>query len=171
MWWTLLLACTGETTPKVDACAICDGGCLEETIPSEPASHVTGGVDYTDTPPTGGDHDPCWAAWGVHDEPVPDESWVHNLEHGGVVFLYRCPEGCAEDVADLAAHIEALGPTALLTEYDQMAYSFGAVAWEHRLQLDCYDWGTLEAFYEAHVDQGPESSTASPSSGCMDTGA
>jgi hypothetical protein len=27
--------------------------------------------------------------------------WLHNLEHGHVVFLYNCPEGCPETVATL----------------------------------------------------------------------
>ena len=160
-----MLGCTGEDKD----CDLCAGGC-EETIQSRDASHETGYLDYDDPPPTGGDHNPCWAAWGVHSEEVRDEFWVHNLEHGGVAFLYNCPEGCADDVATLEGYVLTLGPTALLTPYAALPTRYAAVAWEHRLLQDCLDLGAMQAFYQDHVDNGPESSTSSPSEGCMGSG-
>ena len=44
---------------------------------------------YPHNPPIGGPHYWVWAKWGVHTEVVPRGYWVHNLEHGAVVFLYR----------------------------------------------------------------------------------
>lgn len=35
-------------------------------------------------PPTNGQHDADWLAFGRYDKPVPDRYAVHNLEHGGV---------------------------------------------------------------------------------------
>ncbi len=32
---------------------------------------------------------------------------MHNLEHGGVVFLYNCPLGCEDEIADLQSVMEA----------------------------------------------------------------
>lgn len=174
MWLWLALACTGGGPASKGAgghldssadCDLCGGGCVDyEDVGS--ASHVEGEVAYETYPPMGGDHDACWAEWGVHTTAVADENWVHNLEHGGVVFLYDCPEGCDGEVSQLSAYVTALGPTALLTPYAEMDVKFAAVSWGWRLLQDCLDMSTMQTFYSVHVDHGPESSTASPS-GCM----
>lgn len=44
---------------------------------------------YPSNPPTGGNHYDIWARWQIHTQTVPRGYWVHNLEHGAVVFLYR----------------------------------------------------------------------------------
>jgi len=87
----LSFAACAETRPTGTVCTTC-GDCEEER-PVESASHLLGPIDYPDPPPAGGDHNPCWTTWGVHADVVPVERWVHNLEHGGVVYLYR--EGAA----------------------------------------------------------------------------
>lgn len=28
---------------------------------------------------------------------IPAEYWRHNLEHGSIVVLYKCPQGCDAD--------------------------------------------------------------------------
>lgn len=175
MWLLLALACSGGRgdTPggggHLDStadCDLCGGGCVDfEDIGS--ASHVEGEVAYDTYPPMGGDHNACWTEWGVHTAEVPEENWVHNLEHGGVVFLYQCPDGCDAEVEQLAGYVTALGPTAVLTPYSAMDVRFAAVSWGWRLEQDCLDMSTMQTFYAAHVGNGPESSTASPSSGCM----
>jgi hypothetical protein len=40
--------------------------------------------DYNSTPPTSGPHYGQLAAWGVHEQPLPNELQIHNLEDGGV---------------------------------------------------------------------------------------
>lgn len=175
MWLLFTLACAGDGSDTVgggghldssDSCDLCGGGCVDLEEQGS-AAHVEGEVAYTSIPPMGGDHNACWTEWGVHTEEVPEENWVHNLEHGGVVFLYNCPEGCEEEVTQLAGYVTALGPTAVLTPYSAMEVRFAAVSWGWRLLQDCLDMSTMQTFYGAHVDQGPESSTSSPSSGCM----
>jgi hypothetical protein len=42
-----------------------------------------------------------WADWTVYDRPVPPEEFVHNLEHGGIVLLYRCDKPCPDLVKQL----------------------------------------------------------------------
>jgi hypothetical protein len=155
-------AASGDASDLI--CTSCDGSC-EETIPVTSAYHVDGGVTYTDIPPVGGNHDPCWADWGVHDTPVPPENWVHNLEHGGVVYLYACPTGCDAEVATLAAFVEGK-VQALLTEYADMPPGFAAVSWGHRLVASCLDMSAMAAFYDAHIDQAPELSAAGKPSTC-----
>lgn len=166
MWFVLLLACSGGRTSSPD-CDLCDGGCEEQAAGALSQDHVSGGVDYADPPPMGGEHDPCWAPWGVHEEEVPDENWVHNLEHGGIVFLYDCPDGCPDEVALLTGLVEGYGPTALLSPYGAMETRFAAVSWGYRLLQDCLDTDTMRDFYKEHVDDAPESTTAAPDTGCM----
>src|SRR5262245_37498434 len=60
-----------------ELCTTCDA--CEEELPVTSANHITGPIDYEDVPPAGGNHNPCWANWGVHAEVLPAENWVHNL--------------------------------------------------------------------------------------------
>jgi hypothetical protein len=170
---TLLLlawvACAEEPfhrPPEIDAgmlCASC-GGC-EEKLPASSAVHVAGSVPYADLPPAGGDHSTCWATWGVHDSEVRTERWVHNLEHGGVVLLYRCDGDCDADIERLRAFTTSHART-LLTPYAQLPRRFGVVAWEHRLLMDCLDEEALERFYAARFNHGLEAIDAEPSTIC-----
>lgn len=157
MWWILVLIACGRDPCADDV----------ERIPVDDSPHVPGGIDYDDAPPVGGPHDPCWADWGVHAEELPDERWVHNLEHGGIVFLYNCPDGCAADVAALEGLAAELGAFTILTPYAALPTRFGVVAWEHRLLLDDADLDAMRCFYLDHVDRAPESTVADPSESCM----
>jgi hypothetical protein len=141
-----------------------DGAC-DQRVEVGPPNHVEGNIDYNDVPPAGGSHNSCWGRFGVHDEPLPAENWVHNLEHGAVVYLYDCPDGCDEDVAALEALVEDR-PFALLTEYGALSTRFAVVAWGYRLESEDVDPDAFAAFYDAHADQALESTTSPPPSGC-----
>jgi hypothetical protein len=140
-------------------------GECEQAIAVRSASHANGPIAYPDPPPVGGDHSPCWGAWGVHDQPLGAEHWVHNLEHGGVVALYHCPAGCAMEVKQLGDWARGRR-LALLTEYTALPTRFGVVAWGYRLLSDTLDLRALQAFYDAHVDHAPESIDSPPPSSC-----
>jgi len=146
-------------------CVACDGAC-EETLVLAPAQHLSGPIDYPDSPPAGGPHGSCWADWTLHlDEPLPPEQWVHNLEHGGVVFLFHCPDGCSDELTQLSA-LGLVLPRVIVTEYPDMPAGFAAVSWGHRLVTSCFDMAALLAFYDAHFDQAPESISSGSPSGC-----
>ncbi len=160
---------TDDTVPlllSTTSCASCGGECRIDELAYASSYHTTEPVDYADIPPAGGPHNPCWAAWGVHDTAVPDDNWVHNLEHGGVTFLYDCTD-CDGDVAGIIGLTTGLAQFTVVTPYPEMDPGYAVVAWGWRLVSSCFDPAAAEAFYTAHVDQAPESTMADPGKGCM----
>lgn len=62
-----------------------------QEVPNETRIHIPEDETpvYNSNPPVSGEHYPIWARWQIHTDPLPRGYWVHNLEHGAVVFLYR----------------------------------------------------------------------------------
>lgn len=158
-----------DASPGVDAglspCTVCTT--CEQAVPlPDTAYHVEGDLTYPDPPPAGGDHHACWLNFGVYDQEMPDERWVHNLEHGGVVLLYNCPQGCAGEVAALEQLMQGKAQV-LLTPYAALPTKFAAVSWGYRLLTDCLNSDQFLSFYTEHVDRAPESiKTGPPSAYC-----
>jgi hypothetical protein len=152
-------------------CDACGGDCLVEELAYEAGPlHISDPLDYADPPPAGGPHNPCWATWGVHTEPVLDDNFVHNLEHGGVVWLYACDPtdaACAADVETLTTLATDVGLFALVTPYPDMEPRYATLAWGWRLTTGCVDLALQQAFYDDHVDRAPESLPSDPSTQCM----
>lgn len=147
----------GDTSDAANgALCACDSSACEETVAISSGQHVAGLVIDTDPPPAGGPHDPCWADYGVYSDELPAANWVHNLEHGAIVLLYHCPNGCDDDIADLAQFTQD-HPRTLLTPYSPMSARFAAIAWGHRLLMECLDLQAIQAFYDAHFDMARES--------------
>ena len=135
----------------------------------EGANHVTACtyVAYQSNPPSSGDHYPVPTQHKSYTTPVPRGFWVHNLEHGGVVFSYNCPAGCADEVAAAQAVIDAapIDPTCsasgtarrvLMTPDPHLDVRFAASAWGFTLRADCFDPAAFAAFLTAHYGMGPE---------------
>jgi len=100
------------------------------------------------------------ARWGVHQQPLPDEVLVHNLEHGYVDVHYDCPEGCSELVEQLTSIVGdfgAQGAKVLLSPYPNMGSRIALTAWTYIETMEEFDEGRIVAFIEAR-----ESSCAAP---------
>ncbi|MBI3732287.1 MAG: DUF3105 domain-containing protein, partial [Chloroflexi bacterium] len=134
-------------------------------VPSLGGQHVQIGqqhAPYNSTPPTSGPHWDAPADWGIYHDPVPEERWVHNLEHGGIVILYNCPQDCP----DLLNRLDALFKTAprsklgnvklLITPYHTAPNRLTLVAWNYYLPLDDYDDAVVRGFMLNHLDKAPE---------------
>lgn len=123
-------------------------------------------TDYAMSPPVFGDHYPRWVAYQSYDFVVPFGFLVHNLEHGAVVFFYDCPEGCDDEVAEVARFIAALPSDSLcssevvrrtvLVPAPGLGARWAAAAWGHSIKAECFDAALFGAFYDEHVGQGPE---------------
>ena len=86
-------------------------GCHVEDVPPEPNVHVPVGtpIAYEANPPASGPHYPVWAKYRDHARMVPRGYWLHNLEHGAVVIVWR-PDAPADDVDALHAAYAAIPP-------------------------------------------------------------
>jgi thiol-disulfide isomerase/thioredoxin len=115
---------------------------------------------YLSDPPTSGPHDPQPVPWGPYNEPIPKEKLVHNLEHGGLLVLYNCPEGCTELVEELEPFVgryAASGVKLVLAPYPGMDSRLALVAWGYLDTFDELDPERIAQFLEADLgSRGPE---------------
>ena len=80
----LVASCGGNDNTTEPA-----GSAPVSTIAITSRNHVDQDIDYPQSPPIGGDHNPVWQNCGVYRDPVLDEMAVHSLEHGAVWITYR----------------------------------------------------------------------------------
>jgi hypothetical protein len=104
---------------------------------------------YNSSPPSSGWHMGFLAEWGVSEEPLPPELYIHNLEDRGIVLAYNCPDGCDDLQADLTGFVEEEGGFLVLTPYldpivdpDGQEYRAAAVAWKRVFYFDELDDAT-----------------------------
>ncbi len=133
-------------------------------MPDEGQQHVPAGtlVTYGHYPPTSGPHWPTPAPWGEYEQEIPPELWVHNLEHGGVLILYRCDTPCPELVQQLR-EVYATFPKSkyghvklLIAPNRKLNARLAILAWTWIDELEAFDRERLLRFYQAHADRGPE---------------
>jgi hypothetical protein len=130
---------------------------------------------YASNPPSSGAHYPRWASWGTHADPVPPPYFVHNLEHGGIVLLYKCGDAaCAEASRKFLESVAATLPTdpsctppvrvrVVIAPDATIPAPLAAAAWGWTYTSACADMQTLVDFVRAHYGQGPEDTCANGS--------
>ncbi len=133
-------------------------------------AHVTdnASVAYNSNPPSSGPHCGTWLAYRVYapGSPAPRCNWLHNLEHGAVVLVYRCPSGCPEIVAELEKAISEVSARCqpkpvILTPDDELDTTVAAAAWGATWRSSCLDAAaraSLVAFIQEHM--GPAAGQA-----------
>lgn len=121
--------------------------------------HTRDTVDYPQSPPVGGPHDPEWLDCGTYDEPVRDENAVHDLEHGTVWITYE-PGLSDSDVERLA---DALPANGILSPYDGLPAPVVVTVWGRQLRLDGADDERLELFLREY---GGGATAPEPNASC-----
>ena len=125
--------------------------------------HTEGDVDYDQTPPAGGPHNPVWQNCGFYDKPVRDENAVHSLEHGAVWITYSpdLPQNQVNELKNIAESESYV----LVSPYDDLPDDTPVVAsaWGKQVGLDGADDPDLENFIQAY-QQGPQ--TPEPGAVC-----
>jgi hypothetical protein len=136
----------------------------------EPADHVAecSRIEFGSNPPSSGRHYGTWAAYREYAVPLPRGYWVHNLEHGTVVFASNCVAGCDTERLDAANLMGGLPidefclsqglsrPRAISTLDPLLDVAWAASAWGFTLRADCFEPDVFRDFYAAHVGRGPE---------------
>lgn len=181
----LLMGC-GDSAAAVDAGALTDvpfgawtaiaGGercnARERRVPAQASPHVdpsSGPIAWLSNPPSSGPHFPNWARFGAAPN-VPRGNWVHNLEHGGVSFLYRCSAGdCAPERDALIAAAAmipgdpACNPAAgdprlriIITNDALIETPIAGAAWGWVYSADCVEPASVRGFFTRHVGMAPE---------------
>ncbi|HWI07632.1 MAG TPA: DUF3105 domain-containing protein [Solirubrobacteraceae bacterium] len=146
-------------------------GCVYRAFPDEGQDHVTEPLteaDFKTNPPTSGAHSPEPAPDGLYVAGNEPEivNWVHTLEHGRVIFMYRPGVDRAvvtqlealfnEDVKDSGGAYHSV----LMRNNTKMPFEVAAVAWRHYMACREFTPKSIEAlrvFREELVDKGPES--------------
>jgi uncharacterized protein DUF3105 len=116
-------------------------------------------VTYTYCAPASGTHynvagrGPIAAqVYGPGDNVIP-QGWIHNLEHGGLVILYKTtsPGATPEGQAQMRAFFQAFPPAAncgpVIAPFDQMSSPFQAILWGRVLPLETFDEAQIKAFW------------------------
>jgi len=152
-WWTDLGRVHGAPAGPV----------LGQHLADEGSDHVAVGsqIRYKADPPASGPHYPFPAPAGVFPNGLQTGFWVHNLEHGYIVVLYRSPvsparigqfDGMLRDFPK-----SKFGNVKLVfVPYAGMPARFTFLSWDWRYETNTFDRATLLRFYKDHVDHGRE---------------
>lgn len=133
-----------------------------ETFENE-STHVEGVVDYEQTPPVGGPHDPAWLNCGVYTEQVPSENAVHSLEHGAL-WITHDPALSDDEVSALRAKLPST--YVILSPFEGLPSPIVLSGWNTQLQVDDVDDPRIAAFIEEYWQ-----SELVPEPGALCTGA
>jgi hypothetical protein len=147
-------------------------------------NHVNPGTDvkYLYCPPASGSHINATGQgpieprlYGPNDRAIP-EGWIHNLEHGGLVVLYRCPGDACSDAGQAAlqqlwaswpaspvCNVPPHAISPVIARFDDMAYPYVAIVWDQVLPLQTLDTAQILAFYAQQAERtNPEPQCAAP---------
>jgi hypothetical protein len=152
-----------------------DGGTAPTTLPPDMSEvqtftgltnqHVSGPVQYAQTPPVGGDHAPVWQNCGFYREPVPSETAVHSLEHGAVWVTYSpdLPTSQVDILRDLAADQTYV----LVSPFPGLPTPVVASAWGKQLRLPSAGDRRLREFVDRYRQSSQAPEPAAPCSGAV----
>jgi hypothetical protein len=133
-------------------------------VTTEAATHVDEGapLSYAHRPPSSGMHYatlPQPQEYRMWDTPLSPGRWVHMLEHGAVVVLYRpdlCDSACVQQLGEFydSAPRSSLVPIRHLaiTPYQDMDHAIAVVAWGYVDELDQVDKDRIMADFKSKVD-------------------
>ncbi len=180
-------ACTSQWTPAPTSEPAPDAtqrlGYAQTDISRD---HVTLGafVRYALCPPATGNHYNAQGegpvrpgVYGPDDQATP-QGWIHNLEHGGLVLLYRCTDSdtACTDTGQAAlqqfnatfpnspvCNLPAGGVGPIIARFDLMNWPYAALLWGLVLPLDSLDTGQVAAFFAQQGERtNPEQLCARP---------
>lgn len=145
--------------------------------------HVSLGsfVKYVLCPPTSGKHynqqgeGPVRPGFYGPDDQATPQGWIHNLEHGGLVLLYRCMEGdsaCGGAGQQALKDFNATFPkspicnlpaVSVVARFDEMAWPYAVLLWGQVMPMDTFDAQLARDFFAQQGERtNPELLCAKP---------
>ncbi len=161
------------------------GGRLGQPVDDLARQHLDVGekARYTYCPPASGAHynqagqGPIRPRYYGPDDPTTPQGWIHNLEHGGIVILYNCKNGCdgaaLQELQSLAqnfpdspvCHIpRGTNVSPVIARFDEMNAKFAALVWDRILFQDTLDTNQILEFYRTEAERNPPELLCTPAS-------
>ena len=145
-------------------------GCTLRDVKATAREHTTSldkRVKYSTNPPTSGRHYEIPAEDGIYGDAPQDETLVHGMEHGRVIFWVK-PSIPEDQRANIRALVDDDSYQMFLVPRAGMPYAVAATAWDadpapngtgklmtcNQVNDQTYD--ALAAFRDEHRSQGPE---------------
>jgi hypothetical protein len=138
-------------------------------VPDEGHDHIPANQPptYKHQPPSSGPHYNQQGAGplaiGNYQQEQSPGGWVHNLEHGYVVLVYRCDSDCGtiyneiqQEWSSIPKDPEFNEVKMVATQYQSMQPKFALLVWDRELDMKTFDTNTIEGFYQKYVDHGRE---------------
>jgi hypothetical protein len=99
--------------------------------------HVTTPVDYSESPPVGGEHDGEWAdcTGTVYSVDIRNENAVHSLEHGAVWITYDPQRVSEDDIATLSDMVDGTSGL-MLSPRPGLGAPISLQSWNNQLTVD-----------------------------------
>ena len=135
-------------------------GGVEDVDVGEAGQHTEGEVDYEQSPPAGGEHNPTWQNAGFYSEPIRNETAVHTQEHGAVWITYQpnLPQGQVDELQEVTNSRECV----IASPYPDLDAPVVASAWGKQIELEGADDPALNRFIGTYLqgEQTPEPGAA-----------
>ena len=96
--------------------------------------------------------------WGVHADALPAEMYAANIDEGGVVISYNCPDGCDDLVQQLTAVVDEVvgdGSKVILMPNPDIESQLTLAASEVSEPLDAFDEAAIRDFIQANAAANP----------------
>jgi len=152
--------------------------------PDRGKTHINPGTfqAYDQCPPASGPHNttsqfgPIEARYYGPDEQTVPQGWVHNLEHGALVVLYKCTgDECGDTTQSQlkefartfppspVCNVKAGVVSPVITRFEQMPHAFAAIVWDRVMYLDSWNAQQVLDFYSQYGEKAnPEPQCARP---------
>jgi hypothetical protein len=163
-----------QTTCTIRAAAVPTAATCRSSLsfrsPNTNHNHIRVGSDASsdwEAFPTSGNHWGAWAPWSrAYPKPMKRGFMLHNLEHGGVVFSYKCESdqgaSCAAARDKLVALAQQIGPRVIVTPDPTQPEMFAIRGWRSGYSSSCFDDVSAKQFAQEHYRQGREDADANP---------
>ena len=150
-WFIFLRTSTPEAIAGHDLLTFStdNGGAQTHQKPYEYTEKTTG-ID----PPVSGRHSPNPADCGVHDKQVPDENFVHTLEHGTVAVLYQ-PDLPPDEIKKIESIVSSFQDHTYSSPYEDLPDPIVVASWAHKMPLDKLDEDAIREYIDTFRTSPP----------------